>query len=89
MFAEILGGSPIAPSTWYAQMVAHEVSADDPQGLKARLYDEFGIEIPISKLGDRWFIRASIQGYNDLDDVERLASALKALGAQAPREAVA
>jgi isopenicillin-N epimerase len=89
MFVEVLGGEALAPPSWYAQMAAHEVASDDPAGLKDRLYDEFSIEIPISRLGDRWFIRASVQGYNGEDDFERLGAALAALGARAPVETAA
>lgn len=87
MFVETLGGEPLAPPSWYAQLVAHELAADEPERIKNRLYDEFRIEIPVTQLGDRWFIRASVQGYNDDSDYEALRAALVAVGARAPEVA--
>ncbi len=87
MFVEALGGPPLAPPSWYAQLVAHEVAPDHPERLKDRLYDEFRIEIPISQLGDRWFIRASVQGYNDASEYEALRAALRQVGANSPEGA--
>lgn len=89
MFAEVLGGEPLAPPSWYAQLVSHEIAPDEPDRIQARLYDEFRIEIPISNLDDRWYIRASVQGYNDEGDLEALAAALEHVGARAPKEALA
>jgi isopenicillin-N epimerase len=48
----------------------------DPVVLKSRLYDEYRIEIPVIQWQDRQFLRISIQGYNDQDDVDILLSAL-------------
>lgn len=87
MFVETLGGPPLAPPSWYAQLVAHEVAPDHPERIKDRLYDEFRIEIPISQLGDRWFIRASVQGYNDASEYEALRAALRQVGANSPEGA--
>ena len=52
----------------------------DADALKARLYDEFRIEIPVPRSeGDERFLRASFQGYNDEDDLEALVAALERL----------
>ena len=51
----------------------------DADALKARLYDEFRIEIPAPRRGEERFLRASFQGYNDEDDLEALVSALELL----------
>jgi isopenicillin-N epimerase len=47
--------------------------------LKRRLYDEYKVEVPITQWRDRQFLRISIQGYNNQDDVDELMRALKAL----------
>ena len=44
--------------------------------LKRRLYDDFGIEIPVMVWHDRPYIRVSAQGYNTRSDMERLVEAL-------------
>jgi isopenicillin-N epimerase len=84
MFVDVLGGRPLAPRGWYAQMVSHEIESRGVAAVQARLYDEHGIEVPISQLGDRWFIRASVQGYNRRTDFSALAEALAAVGAKSP-----
>jgi len=51
----------------------------DPEQL--RLYDEFGIEVPFSRIGnpERRYFRISAHLYNSLSDYERLAEALQKL----------
>lgn len=51
----------------------------DAAQLKAKLYDEFRIEVPIVTWNNRQFIRVSIQAYNTLDDVRQLVDALEQL----------
>jgi selenocysteine lyase/cysteine desulfurase len=41
------------------------------------LYDDYKIEIPVTEVEDRHFLRISIQGYNDIADVDRLLYAVK------------
>ena len=45
---------------------------------KARLWDEFQVEVPIIEWGGHQFVRISIQAYNSPNDIDRL---LEALGA--------
>jgi selenocysteine lyase/cysteine desulfurase len=47
--------------------------------LKAQLYDDYRIEVPLIERNGCKLIRVSIQGYNRSDDVERLLEALRAL----------
>src|SRR5581483_7032221 len=76
-----LGLVQLAPDeSWLGQMVALELpSGCDTEELKRRLYDEYHVEIPVQRWHDRPLIRASFQGYNDEEDVDRLAAALAAL----------
>jgi isopenicillin-N epimerase len=66
-------------SEWFTQMATMPLPPCDHLELKRRLYDEFGIEIPLMVWKDRPFIRVSVQGYNTLADMERLVEALRAL----------
>ncbi len=78
--AELTGLEPLAPPELLGQMVAAPLPAGlDANALKARLYDEFRIEIPVLKRGDERFLRASFQGYNDESDLEALVDALELL----------
>ena len=68
------------PDEWLGQMVALPLpDGVDGAVLKARLYDEYRIEIPFTNWGGQFFLRLSIQGYNTQDDVDALQSALTEL----------
>ena len=78
--AAVTGLAPLAPPELLGQMTAAPLPAGlDAEALKARLYDEHRIEIPVLKRGDDRFIRASFQGYNDEADLEALVAALELL----------
>lgn len=64
---------------WFAQMVALPLPACDADALKARLYDEYRIEVPVTRQGERLCLRVSLQAYNSQDDVDALLAALRAL----------
>jgi isopenicillin-N epimerase len=68
------------PELWFAQMTVSTLPADsDPAALKARLYDEFRIEIPVIAWHERKLIRLSVQGYNTKRDMDKLLFALNAV----------
>ena len=60
-------------------MFAAPLPPCDTDRLKRRLYDEFGVEVPIGVWNDRPLIRVSVQGYNARADMDRLLTALEAL----------
>jgi len=76
-----LGLEPITPDSpdFYRQMVALRLPEGSPDDLQSRLYDEHGIEIPTFDHDGGRLIRASFQGYNDEEDLERLKTALASL----------
>lgn len=68
------------PEVWFAQMCVASLPADtDIVALKARLYDEFRIEIPLIEWHGNKLIRLSVQGYNSRRDMDALMKALKNL----------
>jgi isopenicillin-N epimerase len=68
-----------ADHRWFEQMVCLPLPTADGRELKARLYDEFRIEAPVTVHAGRVFLRLSFQGYNDRADLERVFAALDAL----------
>ncbi len=79
---ELTGLAPLHSRSdhWFHQMAAAPLPADsDIDALKARLYDEYRVEIPLTAWKDRKLIRVSIQGYNTNEDVDVLLDALSAL----------
>jgi len=72
---ERFGLAPIARDDDWAQMVAIPVPPQDPQALRQRLYDDSGIEVPVTSHGGRVFVRVSVQGYTSSAEVQRLLNA--------------
>ena len=72
---------PLYPleSDFYHQMGIAPLPPSNLAVLKSRLYDEYKIEVPFVQWQDQQFIRISIQGYNDQEDVKKLLGALKNL----------
>jgi isopenicillin-N epimerase len=63
---------------WFRQFFAAPLKADtDIVALKERLYNKYGIEVPLIDWNGHKLIRVSIQGYNSQKDVDALLSALK------------
>ena len=78
----LTGIAPICadPDEWLGQMVALPIPAEvDGEFLKARLYDEYRIEIPFTEWEDQSFLRISIQGYNTQDEVSAFVNAIREL----------
>jgi selenocysteine lyase/cysteine desulfurase len=48
----------------------------DGATLGRRLWEEYRIEVPVIAWQGRWFLRVSIQGYNDAADIDRLLTVL-------------
>lgn len=77
-----LGTTPLYPSTpeWFSQMALVTVpSTIDHQTLHTRLYEEFGIEIPVTGYRDVMAVRVSVQGYVTQQDLDTLEAALIAI----------
>jgi isopenicillin-N epimerase len=65
---------------WYGQMASAPLQpAMDLSRAKARLYDEFQIEVPLIEWNGNKLIRVSVQGYNSPADLKRLIEALNRL----------
>ena len=77
-----LSGLPqISPDTteWWAQMRTIPLPPCDLTLLKARLWDEHQIEVPLVGWNGGHYIRVSIQCYNGPADMDRLVAALERL----------
>ena len=63
----------------YVQLVAMELDGGvDTAVLKAHLYDNYRVEIPLTQWQGRKFIRLSVQGYNTPEDMDALVAGLAA-----------
>ena len=76
----ITGLPAIADPRYWHQMAAFELPKNiDPIALKAKLYYDYRIEVPIHNWHGKNLIRVSIQVYNNEQDCQRLISALQKL----------
>jgi isopenicillin-N epimerase len=77
-FCNLLGAEPLLPldDFFVRQLLSIPIRTQEPELLKARLYEEHRIQIPVMRHGDRVFIRYSIQAFNSQEDLDRLEQAL-------------
>ena len=78
---DLTGLPPLYPldSDFYSQMGIAPLPPSNLISLKFRLYDEYKVEVPLTEWQGRPFIRISVQGYNNQDDIDTLLKALEAL----------
>ena len=72
-------GLPPLSQDRFAQMVTVLLPPCDAAPVKARLLDEYRIEIPLGEMAGQSGVRASFQAYNSADDAAALVEALKIL----------
>lgn len=77
--ATLTGLAPFSGPEHSAQMVAAPLPECDVAQLKARLYDEHRIEVPVYRWQGRPVIRVSVQAYNTRAHIDRLIDALTRL----------
>lgn len=78
---ELTGLPPISPDTsdWWVQMRALPLPPCNIGVVKARLWDEYQIEVPLMEFLGQPLIRISIQAYNTPEDIDRLVEGLTQL----------
>ena len=78
---EVTGIPEICPDSgeWWQQMAAIQLPDLDPQVLQNRLYEEYRVEVPVSRWEGVPFLRVSVQGYNTTADLEALITGLDKL----------
>lgn len=79
--SDLTGRAPLfaLDSSFYGQMAVAPLPPSDLPMLKKRLYDECKVEIPVIEWKGKHFVRISIQGYNDQEDVDALVTGLSSL----------
>lgn len=80
-FCELLQTKPLAPLTddFIAQMLSLEIKTANAMELHDILFRQYKIQVPIMQLGNRSFLRFSIQGFNTRQDLDKLYDAVKDL----------
>tara|TARA_Y100000588_G_scaffold346970_1_gene395352 strand:- start:334 stop:1473 length:1140 start_codon:yes stop_codon:yes gene_type:complete len=74
-----IGSEPLMPDgdSWMCQMACAEIRTEFPSQLQGTLFEKYNIVVPITNIGDRYFIRISINAYNSSDDIDMLLEALR------------
>ena len=85
-FCNLLNTKPISPITkdFIGQMFSIPINSNDPLALKALLYNDYKIEVPVMPHNDMLFIRYSIQAFNSQKDLDVLYAAVKDIMANEP-----
>lgn len=77
---ELTGLAPLsAPEFCAPQMVAMQIPECDTAEIHKALFDRYSIEIPVFKWQDTCIVRLSVQGYNSVQQMDRLIEALTEL----------
>jgi isopenicillin-N epimerase len=77
---EITKLEPVYPleSNFFVQMgVAPLPRTADLIKLKSRLYAEYKVEVPMTQLAEHKFMRISVQGYNNRENIDTLVNAVR------------
>lgn len=77
-FCRLLGVQPITPATeeFLGQMCSLPIITTQPDALQQHLFDQYRIEIPVTRQGERCFLRYSINAFNTQNDLDKLYDAL-------------
>ncbi len=78
------GLAPICVARDCGQMLAIQVPETDGALLQRRLYDQFRIEVPVTRHAERLFVRISVFAYNTRAELAALCGALAQIFAPAP-----
>jgi isopenicillin-N epimerase len=79
-FCQLVGMKPICPLSidFLGFMCSIPINTNDPIQLKEELYQNHKIEIPVMTHKGAVYLRISFQVYNDIEDLNKLYSALEA-----------
>ena len=78
-FCELLGASPLAPinDDFILQLFSAEIKTTEPEKLYRHFFDNYKIEIPVMRHGDKVYLRYSINAFNSQKDLDTLITAIK------------
>jgi isopenicillin-N epimerase len=77
-FYELLGAKPLAPlrEEFILQLCSFQLPTTDAERIKSILFNDYKIEVPVMRHGDKVFLRYSIQAFNSQADLDQLYNAL-------------
>ena len=80
-FCQLFKAEALCPLTveFVPQLFSIPIRTADPDKLKQVLYSDYKLEIPVTRLHNRYFLRYSIQVFNTQADLDRLYEVLEEL----------
>ena len=78
-FCELLNSKPLSPITddFIVQLFSIPIKTKEPEKLKALLFNQYKIEIPVMRHEEKVYLRYSIQAFNTQQDLDILRDAIK------------
>ena len=78
---ELLHATAMTPVTddFIAQLYSAEIKTSEPEKLKAHLFNEYKIQVPVMRHGDKVYLRYSINAFNKQEDLDKLFTAIKVI----------
>ena len=78
-FCDLMNAKPLCPATaeFIPQMFSIPVKSREPENLQRHLFEKYKIEIPVTRLDEKIFVRYSINAFNSQADLDKLYMAFK------------
>jgi isopenicillin-N epimerase len=75
----LLSAAPLAPVTddFVLQLFSAPIKTTEPEKLHRHFFDQYKIEIPVMRHGDKVYLRYSINGFNSQQDLDKLFAAIQ------------
>jgi isopenicillin-N epimerase len=83
-FCELLGATAIAPVSddFTGQMYSAEIKTKEPEKLHDHFFEQYKIEVPVMRQGDKVYLRYSLNAFNDQGDLDKLFDAVHTIRKQ-------
>lgn len=80
-FCDLLGATPLAPvnDDFILQLYSAAIKTTEPEKLHRHFFDQYKIEIPVMRHGDKVYLRYSINAFNSQRDLDILFNAIRAI----------
>lgn len=78
-FCQLLDTTPLAPlhDDFMLQLCSAEIKTSEPEKLHRHFFDQYKIEIPVMRHGNKVYLRYSINAFNSQQDLDILFDAIK------------
>lgn len=80
-FCSLLGTVPLAPlhEDFIVQLVSFKLRTTEAEKVKATLFNDYSIEVPVMRQGNDVYLRYSINAFNTQEDLDRLYEAMQVI----------